>query len=278
MDSSGKNKRKQLTRKIMIDLAVMTIIGVGLALIGPLGSFAMPLPNRLIVWLGFSYAGYLIYSPMAWVVNRLHMSLDLPKAGLWFVAVVFATVPMTILVGLVGYLPGEVRLPSLAQFYQQFPYVFVIGGGVTMLFTMLERRDNIGETATKPVSVIAPVGAQPVVSIADSLASQPDNGPRLLDRIPAHLGSGIIALENEDHYVRVHTELGSELVLIRMRDAVAEIDGVDGAQVHRSWWVARDGVADVAREGRNVRLQLSNGLQAPVSRARVQELRDAGWF
>jgi len=74
------------------------------------------------------------------------------------------------------------------------------------------------------------------------------------------------------------TQLGSELVLIRMRDAVAEIDGVDGAQVHRSWWVTRDGVADVAREGRNVRLQLSNGLQAPVSRARVQELRAPGWF
>jgi DNA-binding LytR/AlgR family response regulator len=59
---------------------------------------------------------------------------------------------------------------------------------------------------------------------------------------------------------------------------VAELDGVEGAQVHRSWWVARDAVEDVKREERNVRLVLPGGLEAPVSRARVAELKDAGWL
>ena len=78
--------------------------------------------------------------------------------------------------------------------------------------------------------------------------------------------------------MRAHTALGSELILLRMRDAVAELEGIDGAQVHRSWWVARDAVEDVKRDGRNLRLVLPDGLEAPVSRTRVTELKEAGWF
>lgn len=96
--------------------------------------------------------------------------------------------------------------------------------------------------------------------------------------MPAEIGTDLIALEMEDHYVRAHTALGSELVLMRMRDAVAEMGGLNGMQVHRSWWVARNAVADVKRAGRNVRLILDNGREAPVSRANVQLLKDAGWI
>ena len=59
---------------------------------------------------------------------------------------------------------------------------------------------------------------------------------------------------------------------------MGELEGIDGAQVHRSWWVARDAVEDVKRDGRNLRLVLPGGLEAPVSRARVVELKEAGWF
>ena len=88
----------------------------------------------------------------------------------------------------------------------------------------------------------------------------------------------MIALEMEDHYVRVHTALGSHLVLMRLRDAIPHIDGIEGRQVHRSWWVARGAVEFVRREGRNVRLVLGEDLVAPVSRAQVSELKAAGWF
>ena len=49
----------------------------------------------------------------------------------------------------------------------------------------------------------------------------------LFDQLPPELGSAIIALEMEDHYLRVHTRLGSDLILLRMRDALAELDGLD---------------------------------------------------
>jgi DNA-binding LytR/AlgR family response regulator len=42
--------------------------------------------------------------------------------------------------------------------------------------------------------------------------------------------------------------------------------------------VARGAVEDVRREGRNVRLVLARGIEAPVARAQVSELRSAGWI
>ena len=99
-----------------------------------------------------------------------------------------------------------------------------------------------------------------------------------LDRLPPHLGRDLIALEMEDHYVRAHTPAGSTLILMRMRDAVAELTGVDGAQVHRSWWVARGHVTATDRDGRNVRLLLTGGIEAPVARGQLESLQAAGWL
>jgi len=110
-----------------------------------------------------------------------------------------------------------------------------------------------------------------------SAAVAPAPNP-LLEQLPPELGSTIVALEMEDHYVRVHTALGSALVLMRLRDAMALVTDIEGMQVHRSWWVARGAVEDVLRDGRNVRLKLPRDLEAPVARANIATLRDARWI
>jgi DNA-binding LytR/AlgR family response regulator len=78
--------------------------------------------------------------------------------------------------------------------------------------------------------------------------------------------------------VRAHTARGSDLVLMRMRDAVEALSGVDGLRVHRSWWVARAAVAGVERQDRSLRLVLQNGLKVPIPRERIADLREAGWI
>ena len=85
-------------------------------------------------------------------------------------------------------------------------------------------------------------------------------------------------MENEDHYVRAHTATGSTLLLMRLRDAVLELEEVEGARVHRGWWVARAAVAEVVRRERAVSLRLVNGLEVPVARSALPELRAAGWL
>lgn len=63
-----------------------------------------------------------------------------------------------------------------------------------------------------------------------------------------------------------------------MRDAVEALRAVEGARVHRGWWVAHAAVLRVNKEERSISLELVDGRFVPVSRAMVMPLRKAGWL
>ena len=87
----------------------------------------------------------------------------------------------------------------------------------------------------------------------------------------------ITALRAEDHYVRVYATDGSDFILTaRFRDAVDALNGVNGCQTHRSWWVNLSHVDKVNHDGRDPVLKLSNGLSVPVGQSYKQLLRVAG--
>lgn len=253
-------------RQLLIDLTIMTIVGVLLAVLGPFGSFAMPFALRLGYWLGIALAGYACYLPAAVVATRLAGRLALPKAGMWVAACIVATVPMTVLVWAVDGLWHPLRLPSAQGWLSRYAHVLVLGSAITSLFWFGCARRQRAAVPEVPADPVAPA---PVVSTPPA---------PFLDRLPPHLGRDLIALEMEDHYVRAHTPAGSTLILMRMRDAVAELTGIEGVQVHRSWWVARDHVAGTTRDGRNVRLRLTGGIEAPVARGQTEALQAAGWL
>jgi len=261
-DAAGSG---QIARKLVIDLSIMTVIGVVLAFIGPFGSFAEPLSYRLVSWVSFAWIGYAIYSPMSFLVERLYIWLDLPRVLLWLLSVAFATLPMTAIVWTMGFLPRPVPWPTLEQALSSYFYVFLVGGAITAFFYAIESRAQTANASVVERPLAEPAG--------EARAELP-----LFDRIPNHLGTDLIALEMEDHYVRVHTAVGSDLVLMRLRDAITELDDLEGEQVHRSWWVARGAVEGVRKEGRKIRLQLSGGLEAPVSRNMAPQLKQRGWF
>lgn len=259
---------KPFAARLLIDLGVMTMIGIVLALIGPFGSFNDPLAIRLVIWVGFAWLGYVLYAPIDTLAMRLAPQLQLPAWALRIVAVLVASVPMAVAVFMIPREPELWRWPGLEWALTHYLYVVMVGGLITLLNTLIQRPTV---RAKQAAGATAPPSSPPAAEI--------DNAPaRFLDRLPPELGTQLIALEMEDHYVRAHTALGSELVLMRMRDAVAELGEIEGEQVHRSWWVARGAVADVKREGRNVRLVLDTGIEAPVSRANVTPLKEAGWF
>lgn len=112
------------------------------------------------------------------------------------------------------------------------------------------------------------------VSVAEeplALAAAPEvpsetEQPRLMRRIDPEMQGEIWAMTVRDHYVDVQTSKGKVSLLMRLSDAIHEVENVPGAQVHRSHWVAWAGVALVCREGGRMNLQLKNGSQIPVSR------------
>lgn len=87
----------------------------------------------------------------------------------------------------------------------------------------------------------------------------------------------LIAVEAHDHYLRVHTDAGSELVTLRFADALEELSGAAGFRLHRSWWAAADAVEAVRWRRGAGEAQLAGGLAAPVSRSCAPALKAAGW-
>ncbi len=269
MDGTGPKPRAQRIRQIIIDLSVLTAIGIVLGILAPLGTGYMGLAGRILYWVTLALAGYLLYKPIGAVALSLRTLLDLPAWFLWTASVLVASIPMAILVWVVNAGGNAPTMPSLEIALSHYFAVSIVGAVITLMFNLFP--------ATSMQTPVADGTA--IVPAAEVTAATPGpSRPSFIDRLPPELGSELIALEMEDHYVRAHTALGNELVLLRMRDAVAELDGIEGEQVHRSWWVARGAVADVKREGRNVRLVLDNGLEAPVSRANVTPLKEAGWI
>ncbi|WP_298300888.1 LytTR family DNA-binding domain-containing protein [uncultured Erythrobacter sp.] len=269
--------RAAFLRGMLSDLAIMTAIGLFLGVLGPFGTSDLPFTVRLLSWLAFAYIGYACYRPMAPLVEWAERALHLPSIGLWIAAAAISSVPMTFLVLGIGNLRNPFHWPGLDIALTSYFYVFMVGGAVTLLFNILGLRGS-GE-ANGPVhsEASAEAATNPPPQEPTASSQQVQSSP-LLDALSPVLGSDVIALQMEDHYVRVHTALGSEMVLMRLRDAIVHISDIEGRQVHRSWWVARLAIEDVRREGRNVRLVLPGGLEAPVSRAQVSELKDAGWI
>jgi hypothetical protein len=251
-------------RQWATDLAVATGVGVFLGVIGPFGSFnGGPLEYRLFFWVANLWIGLIVLSLVMRVSMRAASRLGLP---VWFALPACAAIgalPLSLAVALfeARFWPANHgRLGPLLQTYGQtlaitepcaFGYYFLLRG----------RRQAPDQRPTSPLFPAAE-----------------NSGARFIDRLPARLGRNLLCLQMEDHYVRAHTELGSDLILTPLKTAVAELAEIDGLQVHRSWWVAKSAVVAPMVAGRSYSLRLSNGLEVPVSRASVAKVRALGWL
>lgn len=237
-------------------LAGATAIGLFFALIGPFGSYQRPFVERLVYCVGVGWAGAPIFYPG--LRGGLHLTLRWGWPA-WVAAPVVAAIlclPISLMVTLVRpiLLPNATRPepPALEQLLGVAMVVLPItlAGVVVWLYFQRAR--------------VSPAEPRPP-------------RPKLLDRVPARLGEQVLALEAEDHYVRVHTLLGSTLILMRFADAVAEMEGAEGLRTHRSWWVAKSAVRDFVSRGRRMDLVLEGGLMAPVTREAASQVRRANW-
>lgn len=104
--------------------------------------------------------------------------------------------------------------------------------------------------------------------------SLPQKRAALYERLKPKLRSAdIFALAAEDHYVRVITSKGDDLILMRLSDAIKEISPIKGLATHRSWWVSEVGAEKIKKS----EILLPTGQIAPISRSGMKAVRDAGW-
>ncbi len=95
---------------------------------------------------------------------------------------------------------------------------------------------------------------------------------------PSLRSAEIYALMAEDHYVRVYTSNGEDLILMRLSDAIKEVGDLKGLSVHRSWWVAEGGVKAAKKSDGKIILELHSGQVAPVSRSNQKQVKQSGWI
>lgn len=237
-------------------LAGATAIGLFFALIGPFGSFQRPFLERLVYCVGVGWAGAPIFYPG--LRGGLYITLRWGWPA-WVAAPVVAAIlclPISIMVTLVR----PLLLPHSA-YPSPPPLQQILGVGMVVLPITLA---GVVTWLYFQRSQVVPAPASPP-------------RPKFLERVPARLGDQVLALEAEDHYVRVHTTLGSTLILMRFADAVAEMEGAEGLRTHRSWWVAKSAVRDFVSRGRRMDLVLDGGLTAPVTREAASQVRRANW-
>ena len=240
--------------------AIAMAVGLFLALSGAFGTIELALWRRLAYWLVLMTAGTFIGGAIA----RLFFPRDDPPGParrLWLnglLASLAMSVPFTGVVWLGSrlILGGDMPLSRLPWLFLP---VFMVALVMTALNTLVER-----QRTALALAAAAPAPPKPV---------------KFLERLPLRLrGAELWAVEAEDHYLRLHTSRGQDLILLRLADAVAELDGLEGAQVHRSWWVARAALTAVRRGDGRATLTLPDGAQVPVSRTYAKALREAGWY
>ena len=231
---------------------VATLVSLFFALLAPGGSDALPLTSRIAMFVGYGWLG----AGLGIVAVRVAYRLGLWRRG-WIVTAgvsgLLMTPPMWAVVWLLLWPINGHPLP-LADLPQMLWDVALYCVGMSYFAMALSWRRGAS-------------------------ADQPPGPPKFLDRVPLKLRGGELwAVEAEDHYLRLHTSKGQDLILMRLADAIDELEGLEGAQVHRSWWVARDAVTDARRgDGRAV-LTLKDGSEVPVSRTYARQLRERRWI
>jgi hypothetical protein len=248
-----------MTTSLIRRLAVQLVIGAALGWLGPFDTREMmPLPQRELYWM--------ISIPVIGLFTRLAIRTVIAheRTKSWplllrvAAGAALAGFPATFVVLLLhGLLVGSMHIDAWGLTEVYITVSIVIG-------LVAYPRVLLG-IARRPAEPTAP--AEP-----EAQASS------FLRRIPPKLGTDLLSLAAEDHYIRVTTRLGSDLILCRLSDAIAELGPAEGQRVHRSYWVAQGAVASVERKDGKPALLLTNGESVPVSQSYVPALKAAGWL
>ncbi|MDJ0749479.1 MAG: LytTR family DNA-binding domain-containing protein [Woeseiaceae bacterium] len=98
---------------------------------------------------------------------------------------------------------------------------------------------------------------------------------KFLSEIPESLGTSLLAISSDLHYLHVYTDLGRCMILGSLQRA-ADAMGEEGMRVHRAHWVARKAIVKIVKDGQQWYCLLTNDLRVPISRRKKSTV--AGWF
>ena len=236
--------------------------GVLMSLTGAFGTGEAPLLPRTVYWLVLMFGGTGLNFSAGDLASRLTGLRD-HTVGAALVETLIVTTLMSPVVWICTTLLFGRPFDGAALESYIGP-VFVLSAAMTVLNYALLRPAEV-VVVSQRLADEAPRAARVRVKLAERLP-------------PALRDAGVLAVCADDHYLRVYTDRGEAFILLRLADAITELEGLEGAQTHRSWWVARSAVVASNWSSRGASLTLTGGVVAPVSRTYAKALKDQGWF
>lgn len=234
-------------------IAVALVIGALLAVLGPFGTYLNEGPfRRAGYWITAALLGLALFG----AAYKAVLAFTHPGSRLWW--------PILILITLLASVPHAFATRTGA--FWLWPELAQLGLSWWLWYV---QTTMIGMTAMLAIAVI-----QWNAKRAPGEDSLRKPRPELECTL---LGRDVLALQMEDHYVRVHRANGSELILMPLARAIERVK-TQGLRTHRSWWVAKHAVVSVEASPRSTRLHLTNGISAPVARSAITHLKAAGWL
>lgn len=249
----------------------MFILALVVGFLGPFGTYLYDrFTSRIGHWWLLLMGAYLLVRPAILLLRAIARGTQLPLQPLLFWGVVLSSAPLAWLWRHIG----QDAFRALDGYAGLLPFSLLCALAVLIVTQWAENADL---RLPKHGADTSPLPGSPTKT-SNIAAERPPAEPALAGRLSPSFTGPILALQSEDHYVRVHGGGESELLLMRLRDAIAEMNGVPGEQVHRSWWVARGGIAGFEPSGRAWTIRLINGEAAPVARESVSRLHRAGFL
>ena len=251
--SASRTKPVRVWRRISLDLLLFAFVGLVMAELGPYRTLEVPHLLRTAYWLlavfGSGLAGIVAERVIARYVHGFWLRIGVTSLAI--------TPPVTLYI--YGLNAVMLDLPRRWWFLPQLAWQVLV-----VMVLLLTLRASLWRRVVETRTVVMPPLPEAERDFRLKLSAK---------RRRARL----IAVEAEDHYVRVHTDLGSELVPMRFTDALGELRRAYGYRIHRSWWVAADAIEGVRWTRGRGEARLSAGVVAPVSRTYAAELKSAGW-
>lgn len=241
----------------MIDLAVLVAIGLLMGFLSPFGTDRAPQGMRYAYWMTCMIGGGVIAIVGDQLLARIIRTT--------WIRVLTGSILFTPFVSLVVLYAAHIVMKDrfdLQGFLNLQIQVWPILLAVLAVQALTWRRP---QTRVETRTVVAPPLPEAEATFRKRLSAK-------------RRTATLLAIQAYDHYLKVYTDTGEELITLRMADAVTELARAHGWQVHRSWWVAADAVTSARWLRTTGEIVLSNGMTVPVSRTYRPILKEAGWL
>lgn len=226
------------------------VIGVVATLAGPFGTYeAMTLSQRAMFWMVFVGLSIAVGRGI-----RVWIESLVPTGRTWLLEAVHLVVIVPVITLMVLWLAP--KMPGAGVMGP--PSVVTVAWHVLAISLVL-------------------LGFRRAVRIEPALCPDEEMLPRLAERLPRERRGPILRLSAQDHHVEVVTTEGTEMLRMRLSDAIREMEPIEGYSTHRSHWIAREAIERVERAGAaKWQVVLCNGDQVPLTRRYRPALEAAG--